>query len=200
MIRKKLLLLFIFCFISLIFPSSLQAHPHVFIDNQVEYVFDKNGLAGISVKWVFDEMYSSSLIMDYDQNKDNSFNPVEISLIQQKAFANLKSSHYFIYIRINGKGFTVKEVTHFSASIDKNKVVYYFFIPCILAAGSIEQELKVSVYDESYYVEVTTKYKNAVRLVNPASFSYSYSVTDDEDHPYYYDQVLSQVIDLKFKK
>ena len=138
--------------------------------------------------------------MDYDQNKNHVFSPAEINQIQQKAFANLRNFHYFISIKINGRQFMVKEVRNFTAVIEQNKVSYAFFIPCAMVITPFEQEVKMSVYDESYYVEVTTKYKDAVHIINPASFVCNYTVTDDEDNAYYYDQVFPQLIDLKFKK
>ena len=176
------------------------AHPHVFIDNTVTIVFDHSGLTGIRVKWVFDEMFSSMIIHDYDTNKDGTFSHDEIEKIKNGAFSNLGSYHYFTYLKINGEEFIVKYVKDFSADLNSNKVVYNFFIPCHVSATSSYKEIKLSMYDSTYYTDIMLANQNPVSFVNTSLIEYRYEIQDNTKKAFYYGQVFPQEIILTFKK
>ncbi len=95
-----------FIVLLLSYPVPLAAHPHVFVDNQIEIAFDTKGLAGISVQWTFDEMFSAGIIFDYDDG-DGVFSSREIALIKEECFSNLKEYGFFFDILIDGKPFPV---------------------------------------------------------------------------------------------
>jgi ABC-type uncharacterized transport system substrate-binding protein len=136
----------------LLFAPGVWAHPHVFVDNNVVFVFDAKGLTGVKIQWTFDELYSSSVIMDYDQNRDQVFNSVEARQLAGQAVADLKPNHYFTYIQVNGRAFPVKGIREFKVAIKKSRVVYSFYVPCPVSVRTAEQTVAVSCYDESYYV------------------------------------------------
>ncbi|MBE9545948.1 MAG: DUF1007 family protein [Proteobacteria bacterium] len=195
---KKVCWSIIFC--SVFVPGYLFAHPHVFIDNTVTIVFDRNGLSGIRAKWVFDEMFSSMIIHDYDRDKDGTFSAAEIEKIRNGAFSNIKKFHYFTHVKIEGKDFIVKYVKDFSASLDNESVVYAFFIPCHVAATPSYKEIKIFIYDDTYYVDIALAEEDPVRFENAVSADYDYRIIDDTENPYYYGQVFPQGISVRFKK
>jgi ABC-type uncharacterized transport system substrate-binding protein len=180
------------------FTSGARAHPHVFVDDNVVFGLDANGLTGVKIQWTFDELYSSSVIMDYDKNRDHTFSPAEAKQLAGQALADLKQNHYFTYIRVNGRDFPVKSIVQFKVAINKGRVVYSFYVPCPIPVQTAEQTVDVSCYDESYYIEMTTGYQKAATVVNKAGFHTNLTVTDDEENFYYYGQVLPQKITLKF--
>lgn len=203
-------IIFMVLFASFI-PNAILAHPHVFIDNIVTIVFDQNGLAGFKAKWVFDEMFSSMLIHDYDTDKDGKYNPKELEVLKKEGFSNLENYDYFTYIKVNGEEFKVKRVENFSASINpikeprtqgtiSNKVVYTFFIPCEVLVTSSYKEIKISMFDKTYYVNVALAEKNPVQFEDASSFDYSYKIVDNTKNPYYYGQVVPHEIIFKFRK
>lgn len=194
---KRIFWSIIFC--SAFIPGYLFAHPHVYIDNTVTIVFDRDGLSGIRAEWVFDEMFSSMIIHDYDKNKDGTFSTVEIEKIRNEAFSNLQKFHYFTSIKIEGKDFRVKYVKDFSVSLDGESVIYTFFIPCHVAA-SLYKEIKIFMYDPTYYVDIALAEGNPVRFENASSVDYDYRIIDDTENPYYYGQVFPQGISLRFRK
>ena len=197
-VKQKIFWFIILCL--LLIPGSVFAHPHVFIDNTITIVFDQKGLAGIKAKWVFDEMFSSMIIHDYDGNKDGAFNVAEIKKIKNGAFSNLKNFHYFTYIKIDGKKFEVKFVRDFSSSLDNNRVIYTFFIPCHVLASSSQKEIKISIYDNTYYVDVALAGKNPVHFEHTSHIDCQHKIVDNTKNPYYYGQIFPQEIILKFRK
>ena len=187
-------------FYSLFIPGYLFAHPHVFIDDTVIIVFDQDGMVGIKAKWVFDEMFSSMIIHDYDKNKDGIFDLAEIEETKKGAFSNLKKFNYFTHIKIDKKDFIVNYVENFSVCLDNNRVIYTFFIPCSILATPLYKEVKISMYDDTYYVDIARIDKNSIQFENISLIDYSYKIMENTKNPYYFGQIFPQEIVLKFRK
>ncbi|MCK4532230.1 DUF1007 family protein [bacterium] len=197
-IRKNFCRAIILCF--LFVSDYVAAHPHVFIDNEITIVFNQEGLAGIKIKWFFDEMFSSMIIHDYDENKNGVFDSVEIEAIKNGAFSNLRKFNYFTRIKIDGKPFIVESAENFSVSKEDDCVVYNFFIPCKAEAEICHKEVKISVYDDSYYVDILKLDRDVIQFKGNDLIEYEYELRDDTGNPYYFGQIFPQEMILKFKK
>ncbi|MBW2187641.1 MAG: DUF1007 family protein, partial [Deltaproteobacteria bacterium] len=145
------------------------AHPHVFIDNKLIFSFNTKGLAGISVQWTFDEMYSSTIIFDFDDG-DGVLSEQENAVVKKENFNNLKEYGFFLDIVIDRTPFTVVFVQDFVATIKDGQLVYCFFVPCHVSAGSHIKTIQVGVVDETSFVAITTQKEDVVRQ----STDYSY--------------------------
>ena len=146
------------------------SHPHVFIHNTLEIVFDQQGLAGVRVQWVFDEFFSSMIADEFDKNHNNRLEKPEITDIEKKAFANLVKFNYFSFIKINGKVFTVEYVRDFSASLAGGNLMYSFVIPCHVKGTTAFKEFVLSQYDPSYYTRVAFAKDRPVSLEGASTF------------------------------
>ena len=186
--------------IAFLIPCFLLSHPHVFIDYTVNFVFNQNGLAGIETEWVFDEMYSSILIQDYDVDKDGKFSNSEIITTKQDAFSNLENYNYFIYITINCKCFEVKSVENFSVDVYDNKVIYSFFIPWVVPATLSYKKIEICMYDETYYVDLLPLGDDPVRFTNEESIDYEVKVFEDTKESRDYGEIYPYSICLKFRR
>ena len=51
---------------ALINAGPASAHPHVFIENKVAFVFDAGKVTALRLSWAFDEVFSDSLLMQFD--------------------------------------------------------------------------------------------------------------------------------------
>ncbi len=192
-------------YFTILLPSILispaYSHPHIYIDNSAEFVFGEEGLEGIQLTWVFNEMFSSTFIQDYDSDEDGSFSDKELEVIQDEMFSSLEDYDYFSHVTIDGEEFKVEKINGFSASIlDEVNVVYAFFIPCEAAVQDEDTTLVLSVYDETYYIAVEVAEENPVQARNIDIENYSYEVKDNPEKPYYYGQIIPGEIIFKFRK
>ncbi len=137
-----------------LWPLQLLAHPHVFIENQATFLFDDKGLAGIRLKWVFDDMFGASFIMDYDMNGNGNFEPAEARLLKAEAFDNLINFGYFSNLRIDGKPFPVKFIEDFKPTIENGALCYTFTIPCHVSAAARSKVIQLAVFDVEYYSQI----------------------------------------------
>jgi ABC-type uncharacterized transport system substrate-binding protein len=164
----------------LFLPTTVVAHPHVFIDNYPQLEFDDSGFAGIRVAWVFDEMFSASMLLDYDDG-DGRFSSQETAAIKAEAFDNLKEYGYFFHIEIAGKPFPVKFVRDFSAALKGGHLIYRFLVPCHVPATANAKKISVSITDDSNFVAIMTK-KSDVSL-QPETPGYRLQLSYDPAPP-----------------
>jgi len=130
------------------------AHPHIFIDYRLNFVFDEKGLAGIVEDWTFDDMTGAMTFEDFDKNKNGRFEPKEMAKVKKEAFDSLKEFGYFNQIKIDGKKFEVKYVENFKVFSRKGKLVYSFLIPCHVAVAKVNKEVSVSLSDPTIFTDL----------------------------------------------
>jgi ABC-type uncharacterized transport system substrate-binding protein len=179
--------------------ASVSAHPHVFIDNYVSFVFDDNGLAGIRQRWIFDEMTSSSFLLDYDSDHNNSLNPQEIAQLKAEAFDNLKGYDYMTEIRIAGKDFPVQFITGFTASVSAGQLVYEFTIPCHSKAASTAKELRLLIFDPEYFIDFQL-HADEIAVENAALFATTLKSAKNLEKSYYMGQFHPEETRLTFSR
>ncbi len=182
-----------------IFPRVLLSHPHVFIVTRLEAVFDDKGLAGVRVRWGFDDMFSSMIAGDYDRNKNGQLEETEIALIKKEAFSYLANHDYFCFVKISDKPFKVKFVREFSAALNKGKLSYEFLIPCHVTAIDTFKEFRIAVYDPTYYSAVFFAEKRTVSIENGSSFETVTQIAENKKESYYYDMIHPWDLSLKFR-
>ena len=120
---RKLIAAFMLIFIV---PALSFAHPHLFMFTRLELVFDSYSCTGIEVEWMFDRFFSSSIIQDYDLNRDGRFNAEETGQVHDNAFINLKNYDFFISLRKNDARYRPQKVENFSLR-QKEGIVFYKF-------------------------------------------------------------------------
>ena len=113
--------------LSVLVPSAALAHPHVFIVQYLDIVFEQKGLAGIRVHWQFDDMFASMIAEDHDRNRNGTLEPDEVQSVRQKAFTYIAEYGYFTAITIDGTKFPVTFIRDFKATLTDKKLAYASF-------------------------------------------------------------------------
>ncbi|MGM0442497.1 MAG: DUF1007 family protein [Elusimicrobiota bacterium] len=194
----QITILFILFFLSTI---SVYGHPHILIKNKMDILINEKGVKGLNMEWEFDRMFSSSIINDYDMDEDGDFDTKETAKIKEEMFSNLKNHNYFLHIRTPQKEFEITEVKDFTATISTSAIVYNFFVPCPIEITEKSKEIALSVYDETFYVDV--EYSDSPVNFIPeenSNFNITYSKEKNKDKSFYYGQFSPEEIIIKFKK
>ena len=108
--------------------TNAHAHPHVFIVQRLNLVFDDKGLSGIKVHWKFDDMFASMIAEGHDLNKNGQLEVNEVAAVKQNAFNYISEYSFFSFIKIDNKPFNVKFIKDFNAVLEEKRLVYEFFI------------------------------------------------------------------------
>jgi ABC-type uncharacterized transport system substrate-binding protein len=199
MVYKKILSIGILAFILLVSAVTSWSHPHVFLYSTVHVVLDEKGIAGFTVRWVFDEMFSSMIILDFDKNGNKQLEPSEIKNVKRGAFSNLREFDYFTHITINGTVFKVQYVTDFSAEILEDALVYQFFVPCHIHAIETFKEVRVSIYDHTCYCSVSLA-ENPVTYDKQSPYEIEHRIETNQNKAFYYGQIHPEEITLRLKR
>ena len=139
----------------LLLPAYLTAHPHVWIDAHAEIHFDEERLDRIVHRWVFDEMFTESILLDFDGNRNRAIEPAESRAIEEDAFSNLRHYGYFTHLTIGSREIPVTSVEQFRASLEADRLVYRFEIPVDVEVRDRWQRISLGVWDDTYFVEVS---------------------------------------------
>jgi len=180
--------------------SKVNAHPHVFIVQRLNLVFDEKGLAGIKVRWKMDDMFASMIAEDHDQNRNGTLEPDEVQSVRENAFIFIKEFNFFTYIKIDNRPFQIKFIRDFNATLENGRLVYEFLIPCHVTATDAYKKVSVSTYDPSYYTAIFFAKNNPVSLTTADAFELKTSIREDPDTKIYFDMIHPWTLFMEFRK
>jgi ABC-type uncharacterized transport system substrate-binding protein len=184
----------------LAFGAHAGAHPHVWIEARAVARFDAQGLAGFTVEWRFDELFSGGILADFDADRDRRLSSTESEAIRRGAFANLGGYHYFIYLRDpGGRRSGVRQTEAFQASLDgQGRVLYRFFVPWRVAYASGPQSVGIAIYDESYFVDIRFAQVEALRTEGQPQPESSVQFVEDPASAYWGGTIVPKEIRFRF--
>ena len=139
----------LFCFsMSLLF-----AHPHTFIEVYPTIEVKNNKTTKIQFKWQLDEMTSSMLIMEFDQNGDGKLDKSESNFVYENYFIELKKNNFYTDIKVKDKIKSFPNPINFKVTIENNKICYYFEI----VESYNSKDLKLDFGDKDFFVAMILK-------------------------------------------
>lgn len=174
------------------------AHPHVFIYNTVSFVFDAGKVTALRLAWEFDDVFSDSLLMQFDADGDGAFDDLESKAVGEGTLPNLKVFHYFTYVWVDGKELDLIDPTEFVARADDNRIVtFQMKVPLPEPVDPRTSALAAEIYDNEYYVQVDLAQQNAVILESADGAPCDAALRDDTNRAYFGGVVVPQEISLQ---
>lgn len=178
---KRALLLSI---LSVAVPLQLCAHPHVFIKNSVNFVWNESGnLLGAYLTWSFDRFFSSDIIKWLDTDHDGTFSTKESESVYNHAFINLRHYYYYTFLRQGKTRTNPPKVSEFHATQKEGIMTYRFFIDLSQYRG---RDLYLAVYDYTYFCDIEYP-DNCVSFTCPDTIHPVYKIAENKQYPVYYD-------------
>jgi len=113
---------------TLLIINTIYAHPHTFIEVYPTITVNKNIITNIKFKWQLDEMTSSMLIMEFDANANGKIEQEENNYAYDNYFLVLQDYNFYTDITVNKKVQFFPTPKNFKATIENNKICYYFDI------------------------------------------------------------------------
>lgn len=134
----------------------IAAHPHLWIDGTIDFELDADGVAGISVRWVFDDFNSADMLFSFDLDHDGELDRAEITNLYDNAFVHLNERGYFLIAESRSGRVTIPDATHFTASVEDERLVYEFRVP-LEQSWQETAGLTVALFDEKYFIDFLTE-------------------------------------------
>jgi len=150
------------CLVVLLFTSSVQAHPHSWIDMKT-YIEGENGvITGFKMEWSFDAMTSAYMLDGEDvspEKEQETFHELVTSILE-----NMKYEHYFTYFYDGEEPIKYSVARSGSLKRDRAKLVLSFEIPLSKPKKVTRDSLRLLIFEPSYYVDMTWKSNSDVVL------------------------------------
>jgi len=169
-------------------------HPHVFIDVEADIEIKDGKINSITQRWVFDEMFSSMVLMDYDKNRNKRIDLDEINDLKKDYFDYLVNSSFFTFIKYGKKTIKFTKATDFMPNTSNRKLIYSFRLQPDVPVDAANSD--ILIYDPTYYssVKIVKVRSNADNSI----FTIRYGNLTQER--YYYGQISPETISIRSKK
>ncbi|WCJ64499.1 DUF1007 family protein [Agrobacterium tumefaciens] len=135
-------------------PIAASAHPHIFAEARMEIVEGPNGtIQEVRNIWRFDEMFSASVVMDYDKNSDLKLDKDELAEIGNTVKESLAEYSYYTFITANGKPveFGQPDAIHVDY---KDQQILMFFSVKPAKPLAIKGKLSFGAWDPTMYTAI----------------------------------------------
>ena len=135
-------------------PAVAQAHPHIFAEARLEVVTTDDGtVSELRNVWRFDEVFSSSVLLDFDKNTNLKLDADELAELGEIMRASLADFDYFTTVTIDGKDMAIRRPEVINVSFDDNQILIFFTVmpenPLPLKG-----KLAFGIYDPSMYTAI----------------------------------------------
>lgn len=137
------------------FVEAATAHPHVWATVRSEIVFGPDHrITGIRHHWTFDEFYTAMAVQGLDADGDGIYSQAELQPLAKVNVESLKEFDYFTFVHLDKdeKPFPLKEPVDYSVDYDKTLLTLHFTLPLETPLDAKAKEVKVDVYDPSFFV------------------------------------------------
>ncbi|MEM9278115.1 MAG: DUF1007 family protein [Pseudomonadota bacterium] len=133
--------------------NAAYAHPHVFVEANIEVVRDKQGnFTELRQVWRFDELFSTTIVIDYDQNVNGELDPDELKEVTDIVKESIAEYDFYTAIRSGVKPLEFYEPDEIGAYFDDGKLIMFLSVEPVEPYDFAKAPLRISASDTSYYV------------------------------------------------
>jgi ABC-type uncharacterized transport system substrate-binding protein len=142
-----------------------RAHPHVFAEAHLEFVRDAQGaVTELRHVWRFDELFSSSVVLDYDANGDNQLDNDELDAVSKTVSESIAEFHYFTDARDGEKKLSLVAPDRILVDYQDGQILMFFSLKFAEPADLSGGQFRVAISDPTYFVALDLKDEKAVDI------------------------------------
>lgn len=135
-------------------PVPALAHPHIFVEARMEVLSnDKGEVTEVRNVWRFDELFSSSVLLDFDKNTNGKLDDSELAELGETMRTSLADFHYFTTITQDGKNIPVQKPDIIHVSVQDQQVLAFFAVKPSQTVH-LKGRLTFGIYDPSLYTSI----------------------------------------------
>ncbi len=135
-------------------PLPALAHPHIFAEARLEVISDDKGtISELRNVWRFDDIFSSSVLMDFDKNGDLELDHGELNEIADTIRTSIADYGFFTSITSNGQPVTVAMPEVFHVDF-KDHQLLVFFVAKPEKTLPLKGKVTIGVYDPTMYTAI----------------------------------------------
>jgi ABC-type uncharacterized transport system substrate-binding protein len=168
-------------------PAAATAHPHIFVEARLEVVAGPDGnIQELRNIWRFDEVFSSSVVMDFDKNTDLKLEPNELAEVGKTVRDSLADYDYYMNLTVDGKNVTVEKPDIIHVDYKEGQLLMFFAVKPSQPMP-LKSRLTFGVYDPTLYTSIDFPSDKELVLVGDGFKGCKHDVLRPDP-----DQVISQ--------
>ena len=167
--------------------SQALAHPHIFAEARLEVVAGEDGkIDELRNVWRFDEVFSSSVLMDFDKNTNLKLDPPEQDAVGTTVRDSLADFNYYMSITVNGKTVPVQKPDIIHVDYKDGQLLMFFAVKPAQPIP-LKGKLAFGVYDPTFYTSIDFPHDEDMATIGDALQACKRAVIRPDP-----DQVLAQ--------
>ena len=107
-------------------PASV--HPHVFAEARLDVMLSADGKSVTSLRhlWRFDDVFSSTVLMEFDKNADLKLDDAELQEVASTVYTSIADYDYFQVVTVDGKDVAMNPPPELMVNFDNDQLVILF--------------------------------------------------------------------------
>jgi ABC-type uncharacterized transport system substrate-binding protein len=133
-------------------PASV--HPHVFAEARLDVMVNPDEtVRSLRHLWRFDDLFSSTVLMEFDKNSDLKLDEAELQDVSNTVYESLAEFDYFQIVTADDKDVVMQPPPRLMANFEDNQLI-------ILFESSPKEPLRLSgkldfgIYDPTFYTAI----------------------------------------------
>lgn len=162
--------------------QAADAHPHVFADARMEIVGDGTGkLVSVRNIWRMDEMFSTSVVVDYDKNKNSILDDDELQAVADTVRESIAEYSFYTFVQKAGAPLKMQTPEDIRALFQDGQLLIFFEMKPAEAVDLKAAPITFANFDETFFTAFEFD-DDGFQLVDmPASCTKSVTVPDEDD-------------------
>jgi ABC-type uncharacterized transport system substrate-binding protein len=133
-------------------PASV--HPHVFAEARLDVTVNPDDtVKSLRHLWRFDDVFSSTVLMEFDKNADLKLDDSELDEVSQTIFTSLADYKYFQLVTVDGKDVEMKPPAQLMANFDNEQLIVLFESEPATPL-KLSGKIDFGIYDPTFYTAI----------------------------------------------
>ncbi|MEL6920903.1 MAG: DUF1007 family protein [Pseudomonadota bacterium] len=158
------------------------AHPHVFAEARLDVVSTDNGMLDeLRHVWRFDELFTSTVILEFDADLNNELSGGELAEVANVVTTSIADFNYFQSVRVDGKELTIAPINDMLVDVVDGQLIMIF-------TSRTEEDVAMSdnpsfsIYDPTFYTSIEFYTDDDMQMVNaPTGCGFEKVIPDPEE-------------------
>lgn len=129
------------------------AHPHVFAEARLEIAVEDGNVKALRHVWRFDDLFSSTVLFEFDQNRDLKLDHDELEMVGSVIHESLAEFDYFQFVTASGKDIVMNAPEQIVA-VFENQQLMIVFESRPAEVLPLDGDLHFGVYDPTFYTAI----------------------------------------------
>lgn len=135
-------------------PVAALAHPHIFVEARLEVVAGDDGtVKELRNVWRFDEVFSSTVLLDFDKNANLKLDPDELKAVGKTVRQSLADFDYYTNITQNGKQIEIAAPDVINVDFKDGQMLMFFAVKPAQPM-QLKGDMTFGVWDPTLYTSI----------------------------------------------